>query len=361
MKRVYAGWLLLLGYLVLSAAPAQATLKEITVDASKAHCQHPKFSPDGTLIAFEVRHVEKRAIDLRIYDVRSGETKIIRAGTTVLDEDSDKRGMVARELAWSPKGNRYLYTSNGSGNVYDIYMSREGRLKWSSRAKNDGQPAWSPDGKRIVFTSARTGKGDLYWVNVSKMNPRRLTKNPESTEFFAAWDPSNSKRLAYVRHTDQSDRIYIINNVFAPSPVRLTSWKSSISEVNPSWSLDGKRIAFFGVRDDGSANLYLGEAGEKPKLLARNIAKSDQAGPAWSPDGKYLFFVQKTSGTTDVITAINVETNAKRTIETGTQVNNELSVVARGGKWHIAFSSQGKTASNEKVYRKLYIKTIQPL
>ena len=55
------------------------------------------------------------------------------------------------------------------------------------------------------------------------------------------------------------------------------------------------------------------------------------------------------------------DTNAKRTIETGTQVNNELSVVARGGKWHIAFSSQGKTASNEKVYRKLYIKTIQPL
>lgn len=361
MKRIIVGMLSLLGATAWFAAPAQAKLKEISVDATKAHCQHPKFSPDGKFLAFEVRHVEKRSIDLRILNVASGKTKIVRAGTSVLDVESDKRGMVAREIAWSPRGYRYLYASNGSGNVYDIYMSREGRLKWSSRAKNDGQPAWSPDGKRIVFTSGRTGKGDLYWVNVSKMKPRRLTRNESSTEFFPAWDPSNSRRLAYVRHTDQSDRIYVIDNVFSPSPKRLTKWNRSVSEVNPSWSPDGKQIAFFGVRDDGTFDLYLGRMGQRPKRLAANVMKSDQFGPAWSPDGKFIFYVQKTNKNNDSMMAINVATKAKQTIETGTQVNNELSVVAKGGKWHIAFTSQGKTSSDEKVYRKLFIKTIDPL
>lgn len=361
MKRVFVGMLSLLGCVAWLAAPAQAKLKEISVDASKAHCQHPKFSPDGKYLAFEVRHVDKRSIDLRILDVASGTTKIVRAGSSVLDVESDKRGTVARELAWAPRGHRYLYASNGSGNVYDIYMSREGRLKWSSRAKNDGQPAWSPDGKRIVFTSGRTGKGDLYWVNLSTMRTRRLTKNENSTEFFPAWDPSDSKRLAYVRHTDQSDRIYIMNNIFSGDAVRLTKWSRSVSEVNPSWSPDGKQIAFFGVRDDGTFDLYLGRVGERPKRLAANVMKSDQYGPAWSPDGKYIFYVQKTNKNNDNMMAINVATNAKRAIKTGTQVNNEISVVASGGKWHIAFTSQGKTSSDEKVYRKLFIKTINPL
>ena len=364
MKMIRLILFVVVSLLWMGSEPVQAGLKEIPLEAKKAHCQHPKFSPDGRYLAYEVRHVDKRVIELHILDLETNKTTIVQPsslGASGLDVETDKRGMVARELAWAPQGFRYLFSSNGSGSVYDVYMSREGRLKSNSRDKNDGQPAWSPDGKRIVFTSARTGKGDLYMVNVGKLKPRQLTKNADSTEFFATWDPSNPRRLAYVRHTDQSDRIYVIDNVFSPSPKRLTSWGSSVSEVSPSWSPDGQHVAFYGVRSDGTADLYLGKVGEKPQRLASRVAKGDQYGPAWSPNGSHLFYVQKRGAKEDEIIAMRVSSKEKTKIATGTQLNNEISISKRGGKWQIAFTSQGQIASSEKVFRKLYIYTLAPL
>lgn len=334
----------------------------------KSHCQHPKWSPDGKYLSYEVRHVNRRIIELRILDLATKKTEIVRPTAMQvrgfsLDGVSSEKGMVSRELAWAPKklGFKYLFSSNGSGSVYDIYQSREGRLKVSSAEKNDGQPAWSSDGKRVVFTSARTGKGDLYWYNINKMRVRRLTKDSESTEFFATWSPSNPRQIAYVRHTDQDDRIYLIENVFAPTPKRLTTWRKKLSELNPTWSPDGQQIAFFTVDSEEVYDLYVSDLEGKAKRLVRNIVKSDQYGPAWSPDGKKLFYVKKLGQNKDQIHAIDIASGNKTAIRTNTVVNNELSIVERGGKWHLAFTAQGKSGSTEQIYRKLYVHSFDPL
>lgn len=353
-------------FLLLSTSPAWAELKEIAKGLRQAHCQHPRFSPDGKKLSYEVRHVQKRTIELRIRDLASGKDEIINpsalrsGGLDIGSEDS--RGTVSRELSWSPDSQKYLFSSNGSGSVYDIYLSREGRLKVSSSQKNDGQPAWSSDGRRIVFTSGRTGKGDLYWVNLATMTARQLTKEPESTELFPLWSPINSRQLVYVRHTDQSDRLYLIENVFAPRPKRLTSLSKNILEINPSWSPDGTKIAFFGVRSDGTYDLYLSTLGGDTQLLAKNVAKGDQFGPAWAPDGRRIIFVQKIGQTDDHLAILDTQTKEKSKISTSTQVHNEVSVAkSSSGKWLIAFTAQGTKGSSEQVYRKLYIKTIDPL
>lgn len=368
MKRVLffvlASALLALGWV----GNAQAKLK-LVAKIKKGHCQHPKWSGKGNRLSYEVHHVLKRVIEIRIHNWGSkGKHKVINAqslqsGGLGLGVFIPKKGMVSREMAWSPVANKYLFVSNGKGSVYNVYLSREGPLKGNSKLKSDGQPAWNSNGKYAVFTSARTGKGDLYLVKMSGSNlkARRLTKYGTSTELFPSWSPKKSLTLAFVRHTDQSDRIYVMKNIFVKKSKRLTKWRKRVIELNPSWSPNGKQIAFFGQHSNGRYDLYVANvATGKVKRLAKNVVKSDQYGPAWSPSGKHIFCVKKLSQNRDRIYAVNVASRALKAIRTNTVVNNELAVKAHGGKWHIAFTAQGKKRALGLVYRKLYVKVLSP-
>jgi Tol biopolymer transport system component len=140
----------------------------------------------------------------------------------------------------------------------------------------------------------------------------------------------------------------------------LTRWNKNVSELNPSWSPDGKHIAFFGVSANGVYDLYISTLAGQVKLLAKDIVKGDQFGPAWSPDGKQLFYVQRLEQNRDQIFAVNPSTGAKKPIVTNTHLNSELSVTKRDGNWLLAFTSQGEEKTEGLVYRKLYVKTLKP-
>lgn len=349
-----------LSLLLIGSLPAQARIVK-TISFKSAHCQHPKWSRNGKQLSFEVNNVRKRVITLRILDRSTGKIKVLRPDVTKnrlqLGGMDIKRGVVSREMAWG-RGGKYMYSSNGNGAVYDLYLGGEGRVRVSHRSKNDGQASWSKKGKFVVFTSARTGKGDLYFFNVSQMKARRLTKDNNSTEFFPTFSPKKKLMVAYVRHTDQTDRIRIIKNIFSKKSRRLTKWKKNLSELNPSWSPDGKRIAFFTVNSQKVYNLYVATLNGKVTRLARNVIKSDQYGPAWSPDSKKIFYVQKLAQNKDRIYAINIATKKRKAIRTGTQDNNELAVTKRGGKWFLAFT--GLKGSKGSDYRQLFVKQIKP-
>jgi len=352
-----------LSFVSTNANAAKKAIVKVKVLAKikKAHCQHPKWSKNGKYLAFEVRYVRKRSIMLRILDVTTGKTTIVRPDALRVRGldlgSSNSRGKVARELAWSPKKpKQYLFSSNGTSSVYNVYLSSEGKLKSNSKTKHDGQPAWSADGKRVVFTSARTGKGDLYVFSLRSMKAKRLTKDAKSTEFFATWNPAKKLTLAYVRHTDQSDRIFLIKNVFTrkSTPLIAKSWKKNLAQLNPSWSPDGKKIAFFTVDAKQNYSLYYVKLGGKPVRLAKNVEKSDQYGPAWSPDSKHVFYVQKLKANKDQIRGINVKTKKIIKFKTGTALNNELAVSkGKGGKWSLAFTAQKTKGSTNSNFRKL--------
>lgn len=368
MKRV--GLLSALWFCCIAIGWSQSSYANLKLVAQikKAHCQYPRWSKNGNKLSYEVRHVSRSIIEIRIHTWGSaGKHKVVnpaalQSGGLGLGVHVEKRGMVAREVAWSPKANKYLFSSNGTGTVYNVYLSGSGPLKLNSRLKNDGQPAWSKNGKYVAFTSGRSGNGDIYYTRMSgKLKARRLTKFGTSTELFPTWSPKSNLSLAYIRHTEQSDRIYVVKNIFIKRSKRLTKWGKKVSELNPSWSPNGKHIAFFGQYANGRYDLFVTKVSTgKTVRLAKNVVKGDQFGPAWAPNSKHIFYVQKLSQNKDKIMAVNVGSKAKKGISTGTVVNNELSVASKGGKWLIAFTAQGTTKSVGLVYRKLYVKTVSP-
>ena len=71
------------------------------------------------------------------------------------------------------------------------------------------------------------------------------------------------------------------------NPRRLTN--HSADDVSPTWSPDGRHIAFVSGRDGNPEIYVMGSDGSNSRRLTDNIA--DDVSPSWSPDGRHIAFV----------------------------------------------------------------------
>jgi dipeptidyl aminopeptidase/acylaminoacyl peptidase len=261
-----------------------------------------------------------------------------------LDDLYRLREVSAPEL--SPDGLWVAYTVGTTDSVKDrttrdLWMtSWDGRktLRLTTAASNEGSPRWSPDGRYLAFLSDRDDPHEVQQVwllNREGGEAERMTNLPGGVSQYA-WAP-DSKRLALIASdpdpdsatstTDSSARrtppIVIDRFQFKEDETGyldktrehlylfdLASRKAALitpgdyNELAPAWSPDGRRIAFVSKRRpdfDRTNNwdLYLVEAtpGAEPRQLTSFPGPDmdpDWGGraPAWSPDGKYLAYVQ---------------------------------------------------------------------
>ncbi len=104
--------------------------------------------------------------------------------------------------------------------------------------------AWSPDGKRFAF-GRRVGEGktEIHTVAVDGGDERPVT-NDGASSTQPTWSP-DGKWLAYVSNKDGPYQIYRIS-VNGGVPMLLTG--GSRINMGPAWSHDGKHIAFYSNR-----------------------------------------------------------------------------------------------------------------
>ena len=161
-------------------------------------------------------------------------------------------------------------------------------------------PAWSPDGRTIVFVSWRDGNGEVYAMDANGSGPRNLTQNP-AKDVRPAWSP-DGRSIAFVSSRDRHQRmqpglrtppeqsdIYVMN---ADGSRKRNLTRDRASDDLPTWSPDGRRIAFLHGRGRGRGQLYVVNADGSG---LRNLGRI--AGPAlfasqlvWSPDGRTIYF-----------------------------------------------------------------------
>ena len=114
-----------------------------------------------------------------------------------------------------------------------------------SSKDSDYDPVWAPDGSSIVFTSDRTGSADLFRVKPDGTGLERLTNDPAYDD-QAAFAP-DGKKLVFVSTRGGGTATLWTMDIATRQVKRVSSGKGG--DFRPSWSADGKWIAFSSSRD----------------------------------------------------------------------------------------------------------------
>ena len=150
---------------------------------------------------------------------------------------------------------------------------------------------------QIAFGSTRDGNPEIYVMDADGNNQIRLTNHPE-TDLAPSWSPDGSRIAFSSNRNGGSYQIYVMDSN-GKNVRRLTA---GINDRNPAWSPDGQKIAFTGIGDEEigrekrKAKIFVVHPdGTNPQKLAGHIPSTD-LDPAWSPDSQRIAFASYREG-----------------------------------------------------------------
>ncbi|HSE33174.1 MAG TPA: LpqB family beta-propeller domain-containing protein [Pyrinomonadaceae bacterium] len=164
-------------------------------------------------------------------------------------------------------------------------------------------PSFSPDGDQIAF--AWNGeKGDNYDLYVKRNDsgspPLRLTTNP-ADDLYPAWSP-DGHHIAFVRQSGSEMGIFLVPALGGPERMLYSGTSAFFTLFEHgnglSWSPDGESLGFSGRDSPSEPNsifLLSVESLEKRKITSPPVGFLGDSTPAFSPDGKTLAFMRRSS------------------------------------------------------------------
>jgi len=187
--------------------------------------------------------------------------------------------------AWSPHGAKIAFASppetavDGppASHIYVMNPDGTGRVDLSTGGGLDLTPAWSPDGTRIAFSSNRSDPTtracyfcdlDLYVMNADGTGVHRLTYG-EGRDISPTWSP-DGKRIAFVRVSGlyrNEHGTTMVMNADGSDIKHLCRWNPGCPDGEVAhWSPDGRTLAFM---DNGSTQIWLSDADGRNPRAAR--------------------------------------------------------------------------------------------
>ena len=142
---------------------------------------------------------------------------------------------------------------------------------------------------------------DIYVVNENGSGLRNMTRTPTQDESDPSWSP-DGRRIAFATAEagDSFTSIFVINS---NGSGRRKLFRGGVWQRSPAWSPDGRRIAFSQCTDlvNGDCShariVVVGADGRGLRVVSRPSETEwmvDEK-PAWSPDGKSIAFTRTPS------------------------------------------------------------------
>lgn len=221
------------------------------------------------------------------------------SGDTVVRVTAD----LGVDVAPSSAADILVFTSYRDGNA-ELYRwnAVDDQERLTTTSAHETEPRLSPDGARLVFTRD-DGVAPRSWISsVTGASAAPLTTATGATiEGNAAWKASGDSLTLMSNGTQQGKPFLFVSGRIPPStPLQLAKPVTSDSAfVEPTWSHDGKTIAFTAGATGGPSRIaVLTRATGTVVLLTPPTISAGQ--PVYLPDGRIVFTVFLGSGATSL-------------------------------------------------------------
>jgi TolB protein len=248
---------------------------------------------------------EAMHVTYRVWDVVKCSAKVVSKQRAARPENARRLGKsIADEIVGALTGvpgvadTEMAYVSSRIGSKEVFVMDANGdsqraATRWGTITTF---PTWDPDGTGLVLTTYRyRNRPWLFSLKRGGLPSGRLFQSlPDSTRLYrGVYDPSGA-RLAVVGSVDGVSEIFTAANGGALK--RLT--KDRYIDVGPTWSPDGRQIAFVSDRT-GAPQLYvMKDDGSGVRRLTFDGAYNTS--PSWSPDGEWIAFETRINSQFDI-------------------------------------------------------------
>ena len=186
------------------------------------------------------------------------------------------------DFALAPNGRRTLFSARGD--IFSVPTENGAtRDLTSTQGIDEDHPAWSPDGKWVAYTTDVGGSPQVAVRPAEGGAEKVLTAFTEGYLYGPVFS-ADGKTLAF---SDSAHRLWTVR-VDGGAP-RLVA-QDKLAEIHDqAFSPDGRWLAFSMAAVGRRRDLYLQEiaTGHLTRLGDGNEIDGN---PAWSPDGKYLWF-----------------------------------------------------------------------
>jgi Tol biopolymer transport system component len=215
---------------------------ELTADPGDSS---PSYSPNGRLVVFAGNRDPSDARGTHIYLVQ-GSGGGVRQLTGGSFYDSNPSFSANGKFVVFDRGG----LQGGDSHIFSIAIDGSGLGQISDGVGSDSDPVFTPDGKRIVFVSNRMSSGRADRSNIFSMRPNgnqvRLLIGGPRLEYDPDVSP-NGRRIAFSSNRDHGPNLFVAK-IDRKHVRELTHSRhdcfGSACYTNPSWSPDGKHIAF---------------------------------------------------------------------------------------------------------------------
>ena len=147
----------------------------------------------------------------------------------------------------------------------------------------------TPEKTQIAFRTRRNGLSEIFLMDIDGKNLQNLTKGI-AEDGDPTWSP-DGKRIAFWSKRGNGG-IYVMDA--DGKNIRLLTDHPEIA-IGPAWSPDGQKIAFWARPPGIASDIYVMDAdGGNVHPLTDNPASDTD--PAWSPDGKQIAFRSTRAG-----------------------------------------------------------------